>query len=92
MGTAKVKKVREDRVRSHCYEWEHDITLFLRAHTSASSPYFYTTQKEFCSELGIPRSTLNKLLSNTIRIDRHVIGVGNQKQTGLALVEFLRKR
>ncbi|MED2879762.1 primase C-terminal domain-containing protein [Bacillus thuringiensis] len=85
----KHKKARKDRVRSHWYEWEHDIIDFLNAQKNTEKGFVYFTQKEICEALQIPRSTLNNVLKKSRQIYIHVIGKGSQRQTGLSTLLLL---
>ncbi len=85
----KHKKAREDRVRSHWYEWEQDIIGFLKVQKNIEKGFVYFTQKELCEVLQIPRSTLNSVLKKSKQIYIHVIGKGSLRQTGLSTLAML---
>lgn len=85
----KFKKDREDRVRSHWYEWEQDIIDFLQKQNSHTKGFLYYTQKELCEALKIPRSTLNSVLKRSQKIYIYVIGKGSQRKTGLSTLAIL---
>ncbi|WP_010306389.1 primase C-terminal domain-containing protein [Kurthia senegalensis] len=80
-GWYKHKKERKDRVRSHIKEWECDICSFLTQKGTKENPFVTLSQTELCSELGIAKSTLNKLLNETSQIIRIVEGVGRNAKT-----------
>lgn len=56
----KHSKKRENRVRSHYSEWKQDIESYIDR--KAKQGYVKTTTKALCEDLGIPRSTLYKVL------------------------------
>lgn len=85
----KFKKDREDRVRSHWYEWEQDIIEFLQKQKGHIRGFLYYTQKELCEALKIPRSTLNNVLKRSQKIYMHVFGKGSQRKTGLSTLAIL---
>lgn len=87
-GWYKHKKARENRERSHCHEWEQDIADWIAAEKSVSEPFIWRTQKELCDEVGIPGSTLNKLLKQSKKIIRTTTGKGRNAKTGWSTVEL----
>ena len=87
-GWYKHKKAREDRVRSHAHEWEKDIIDFITAEKSVSEPFICRTQKELCEAIGIPSSTLNKVLNASKTIIRTTNGKGRNSLTGLTTVNL----
>lgn len=82
----KHKKARKDRQRSHCHEWEQDITNWIAAEKSVSEPFIWRTQKELCEEIGIASSTLNKILKQSKVILKTTIGKGRNAKTGWTTV------
>lgn len=84
----KHKKRREDRVRSHLHEWENDITQFLSKNANGRTIIYYT-QKEICEAIGIPRSTLNKVISRSKKVFKKVEGVGKTAITGFATLSMI---
>ena len=87
-GWYKFKKAREDRERSHCHEWEQDIVNYITAEKSVSEPFIWRTQKELCQAVGIPSSTLNKLLKASKKIIKTTTGKGRNAKTGWTTVEL----
>ncbi len=85
----KHKKERKDRVRSHWYEWEQDIINYLHNHQDTKKGFIYITQRSICEELNMAKSTLNTVLKKSNRIYMHVVGKGNQKETGLSTLAML---
>lgn len=80
----KHKKDRSERVRVHLHEWEQDILSYLNgAEKSSKTPFVWHTQKELCQTLGIPESTLNKVLKTSKLIIKTIHGVGRGSKTGL---------
>ena len=87
-GWYKHKKAREDRVRSHAHEWEKDIIDFITAKKSVSEPFIWRTQKELCKAIGIPASTLNKVLKASKTIIKTTSGKGRNSVTGLTTINL----
>ena len=83
----KHKKARKDRERSHCHEWEQDIINYITAEKSVSEPFIWRTQKELCEAIGIPSSTLNKLLKESKKIIKTTTGKGRNAKTGWTTVQ-----
>lgn len=88
-GWWKFKKERKDRVRSHYNEWEEDLLLYIQAETSVAQPIKWTTQKELCEAVGMPRSTFNELIRNSKKVLIKRTGKGRSAQTGLTSVAVL---
>ena len=88
-GWYKFKKSRKDRKRSHYDEWEEDILSYINQQTTISSPIKWTTQKQICEEIGIPRSTFNEVVKKSSKIMIKRIGTGCKAQTGLTSVSVL---
>jgi hypothetical protein len=78
-----VAKKREDRVRSHQTEREHDLMTWIEENVEKGKPFICTTQKQICDETGMAKSTLNKLLNQTKKIFRRV-SKGKNGKTVLA--------
>ena len=55
-------KKREDRERSHYYEWKEDFFSYIHSKTSYHKPTLEITTKEIVEELKIPLSTLKDLM------------------------------
>ena len=85
-GWYKFKKAREHRERSHCHEWEQDIVNYITAEKSVSEPFIWRTQKEIVDAVGIPSSTLNKVLKESKKIIKTTTGKGRSAKTGLTTV------
>lgn len=88
-GWYKFKKERKDRIRSHYDEWEADLLAYIQSETSSQQPIKWSTQKEICEAVGMPRSTFNELIrkSKSILIKRE--GKGRAAKTGLTSVAVL---
>lgn len=88
-GWYKFKKERKDRIRSHYEEWETDLLRYIQTETSAAQPIKWSTQKEICEAVGMPRSTFNEVIrkSKSILIKR--IGKGRAAKTGLTSIAVL---
>lgn len=88
-GWYKFKKERKDRIRSHYNEWEADLLAYIQSETSSQQPIKWSTQKEICEAVGMPRSTFNELIrkSKSILIKRE--GKGRAAKTGLTSVAVL---
>ena len=84
-GWYKHKKARADRQRSHANEWEQDIINFIEKRTEVES-FVKISQKELCLAIGIPSSTLNKVLKASTKILKRVIGGGRSSKTLLTTV------
>lgn len=84
----KHKKKREDRVRSHAHEWEQDIMQYLSKNAHGRSVLFFS-QNELCQELGMARSTLNKVLASSKKIFKSVDGKGKNAKTGLSTISMI---
>lgn len=85
----KFKKDRKDRVQSHWYEWEQDIIDYLQSHKDAKKGFVYTTQKELCEALNIPRRTLNVVFNKSQRLFHGVVGKGSNRETKLTTLQML---
>ena len=90
-GWYKFKKAREDRERSHYAEWEQDLINYMTAEFNISEPFIWRTQKEMCEAIGIPSSTLNKLIKQSTKILKTVSGKGRNAKTGWTTVSLLMK-
>lgn len=90
-GWYKHKKERNERVRSHLYEWESDLIKYITAQKSDSEAFIWHSQKELCEILGIAQSTLNKLLKESTKIIKTVKGVGRSAKTGWTTVALFIK-
>ena len=88
-GWYKFKKERKDRVRSHYNEWEEDMLAYIQKETSSAQPIKWTTQKELCEAVGIPRSTFNELIRQSKKILIKRTGKGRSAKTGLTSVAVL---
>lgn len=88
-GWHKHKKARPDRVRSHYAEWEADVLSYIAAKTRPGAPVLWTTQRELCEAIGIPRSTFNELLRQSKQILVKREGKGRGAKTGLTSVAVL---
>lgn len=55
-------KKREDRERSHYYEWKEDFFSYIHSKTSYHKPTLEITTKQIVEELKIPLSTLKDLM------------------------------
>ena len=88
-GWHKFKKERKDRERSHYEEWETDILAYIGQQTNISSPIKWTTQKQICEEINIPRSTFNEVVRKSSKIMMKTEGKGCKAQTGLTSVAVL---
>src|SRR5690606_37618523 len=88
-GWYKFKKERKDRIRSHYEEWETDLLAYIQSETCAAQPIKWSTQKEICEAVGMPRSTFNEIIrkSKSILIKRE--GKGRAAKTGLTSVAVL---
>lgn len=63
-GWYKFAKPREERKRSHAWEWVEDIKAFLESKTSAENPYYEISYRELAKEIGMPLSSLKKALKS----------------------------
>ncbi|MEX3623714.1 primase C-terminal domain-containing protein [Viridibacillus arvi] len=81
-GWYKTKKPRNERVRSHLFEWEADLVTFIEQQHINKSPFVWQTQKEICDVISIPQSTLNQLMKQTTEILKVVKGKGRAAKTG----------
>ncbi|WP_341963538.1 primase C-terminal domain-containing protein (plasmid) [Planococcus maritimus] len=88
-GWYKFKKEREDRKRSHYDEWEEDLLQFIQEKTSLDQPINWTTQRELCEAVGIPRSSFNVLIQQSKKILIKRVGKGRTAQTGITSVAVL---
>lgn len=80
-GWYKHKKERADRTRSHVSEWEQDLITYIEAQPHQDG-FLWTTQRELCKTLGIPKSTLNKLLKQSNIVLTRTFGKGRSAMTG----------
>lgn len=84
----KHKKAREDRERSHLYEWEEDIINWISSQKSVSEAFLWCTQKQVCEAVGIANSSLNKLLKTSKKLLKTTTGKGRYAKTGWTTVEL----
>ena len=80
-GWCKHKKERAARTRSHLSEWEQDLITYIEAQPHQDG-FLWTTQRELCKTLGIPKSTLNKLLKHSNIVLTRTFGKGRNAMTG----------
>ncbi len=80
-GWYKHKKERAARTRSHLSEWEQDLITYIEAQPHQDG-FLWTTQRELCKTLGIPKSTLNKLLKHSNIVLTRTFGKGRNAMTG----------
>lgn len=86
-GWYKHAKPRDQRQRSHGHEWEQDIVNFIEQTLHITNDkYVRVSQKELCLSLGIPSSTLNKVLKASTRILKRTEGRGRKAKTLLTTV------
>ncbi|KAB2329473.1 primase C-terminal domain-containing protein [Bacillus mesophilum] len=90
-GWYKFKKNREDRVRSHYDERESDLVEYLKAHISATNPYFEGSLKTLAEEVGMALSTLKEVLKRSKLIVKKVIGRGRNAVTKYTTKSILFK-
>ncbi|MFP3324603.1 primase C-terminal domain-containing protein [Planococcus sp. SIMBA_160] len=88
-GWYKFKKEREDRKRSHYDEWEEDLLQYIQQEVSLDQPIHWTTQRELCEAVGIPRSSFNVLIQQSKKILIKRVGKGRTAQTGITSVAVL---
>ena len=88
-GWYKFKKEREDRKRSHYDEWEEDLLQYIQQEASLDQPIHWTTQRELCEAVGIPRSSFNVLIQQSKKILIKRVGKGRTAQTGITSVAVL---
>lgn len=82
-GWHKHKKDRADRERSHLHEWEQDIIAYVER-ADKQDGFVWMTQRALCEEIGIPKSTLNKLLKQSKAILTRTFGKGRKAVTGFS--------
>jgi len=90
-GWYKFKKAREDRQNSHFDEWENDLVNYLTVEFNPAEPFIWRTQKQICEAVGIPQSSLNKLIKKSTRILKTVIGKGRNSKTGWTTASLFMK-
>ena len=88
-GWYKFAKPREERERSHYYEWENDIIAYLNAHTSAEKPVIECSLRMLADKLNIPLSTLKQVLKRSKQLYKKTIGKGRAAKTLLGAKSVL---
>ncbi|MCH4827538.1 primase C-terminal domain-containing protein [Planococcus halocryophilus] len=88
-GWYKFKKERKDRKRSHYDEWEIDLLSYIQTVSSLEQPIHWSTQKEICEAVGMPRSTFNEVIKHSKKILIKKSGKGRAAKTGLTSVAVL---
>ena len=63
----------------------------MTAEFNISEPFIWRTQKEICEAIGIPSSTLNKLIKQSTKLLKTVSGKGRNAKTGWTTVSLLMK-
>lgn len=86
----KHKKERADRTRSHLTEWEQDIIQFIEQ-SDRQDGYVWLSQRTLCKQLGIPKSSLNKLIKQSHTIICKTFGKGRQAMTGFSTRQLVLK-
>lgn len=82
-GWYKHKKDRADRTRSHLHEWEQDIIRYIER-AEKQDGFVWITQRALCEAIGIPKSTLNKLLKQSQTLLTRTFGKGRKAITGFS--------
>lgn len=80
-GWYKFAKPREDRERSHYWEWKEDILSFLNEYTTTAEPFFESTLRDFAQRINIPLSTLKIVLKKSDELVIKTIGKGRGAKT-----------
>lgn len=80
-GWYKFKKPREERERSHYWEWHEDIQQFLKQHISPEMPFFTGSLRMLAKLIKIPLSTLKKVLKESKIILTKTEGKGRAAKT-----------
>lgn len=86
-----VKKERAERQRSHYSEWEQDIVDYITSEIEYSETFIWRTQKELCEAVGVPERTLNKLINQSTKLIKTVVGKGRGAITGWTTVALYMK-
>lgn len=60
----KFKKSRDQRTRSHLWEWEADVLAYIERLGLESDPLIWTTKAAIIEAVGIPSRSLSKVLAN----------------------------
>src|SRR5699024_9918569 len=82
-GWYKFKKEREDRERSHYYEWEQDIIQYINEHTNPQNPFLQGSIRMLAENMGIPLSSLKKIFKKSSILYRQTVGKGRAAVTYL---------
>ena len=88
-GWYKFAKPRNQRERSHYYEWENDIITYLNTHTSIKEPFMECSLRMLSEEIGIPLSSLKVVLNKSNKIYKKSEGKGRAAKTILATKSML---
>lgn len=88
-GWYKFKKAREDRERSHYHEWEQDITQYIHEHTSPDKPFLEGSLRMLAETIGVPLSSLKKVLQNTNTFYKKTKGRGRAAVTSITTKAML---
>lgn len=80
-GWYKFAKPREERKRSHYYEYEQDIIDYIKQNANEKSPYIKISLRLLADTLQIPFSSLKAALKNTKNIHKKTSGKGRGATT-----------
>jgi len=80
-GWYKFAKPREERKRSHYYEYEQDIIQYIKQHANEKMPYIKISLRLLADTLQIPLSSLKAVLKNTKNIHKKTDGKGRSATT-----------
>lgn len=61
-GWYKFKKSREQRQRSHFFEWKEDVLAYVSKNTTQENPYLRISKKTVIESLGVPERSLDHVL------------------------------
>lgn len=81
-GWYKHAKPRQERERSHWYEWEQDVINFIQENIAANKPFYESTQKEISEAIGISRSMLNVVFKKSTKLYKKCFGKGRNSNSG----------
>src|SRR5699024_5115348 len=88
-GWYKFAKAREERTRSHYFEYEQDIIQYIKRNANDKSPYISGSLRSLAETLKIPLSSFKAVLKNTNNIHKKTTGKGRAAITYLTTKAML---
>lgn len=86
----KFKKSRDQRVRSHLWEWEADVLAYLEKISFEVNPFIRTTKAAIIKAVGVPSRSLSKVLANLQQAGKIVYRSKTGRNGGLKIASIMQ--